>query len=215
MYSLKSHDLPLIYVSIYLCTCVFMYICICVSMYRCIYVLCIYVLCIYVSVYLSVYLVMQAAVRPDPLALKWTGHEELRSVASEDFAADSDSSLDAAATESEEATEIEVLSPRSRGLYEVFKGLAGGRELLTQEGLCKWGYVSRAVQRGLVSQYQVWDTGSAYLREELDLTSPAVNPRRLCISLTVGVCSRDTLVRIGVFSVRTDYINSSLRPIDQ
>lgn len=71
-------------------------------------------------------------------------------------AADADiglcSAVDAAAAA---AAELALLSPRSKRLREIFESLAAGRDVLTQEALVKWDYVSRSIERGLVSQYQV------------------------------------------------------------
>ena len=62
------------------------------------------------------------------------------------------SAFDAAAAA---AAELALLSPRSKRLREIFESLAAGRDVLTQEALVKWDYVSRSIERGLVSQYQV------------------------------------------------------------
>ncbi|CAM9293181.1 unnamed protein product, partial [Hapterophycus canaliculatus] len=53
------------------------------------------------------------------------------------------------------AAEPVCLSPRSKKLQAVFESLAAGRDVLTQDALVKWDYVSRSIERGLVSQYQV------------------------------------------------------------
>lgn len=53
------------------------------------------------------------------------------------------------------AAELALLSPRSKRLREIFESLAAGRDVLAQEALVKWDYVSRSIERGLVSQYQV------------------------------------------------------------
>lgn len=66
------------------------------------------------------------------------------------------SAFDAAAAA---AAELALLSPRSKRLREIFESLAAGRDVLTQEALVKWDYVSRAIERGLVSQYQVHALG--------------------------------------------------------
>ena len=47
-----------------------------------------------------------------------------------------------------------VLSPRSRSLKETFESLAAGREVLSLNTLMKWDYVSRSVERGLISLNQ-------------------------------------------------------------
>lgn len=51
--------------------------------------------------------------------------------------------------------EDEALSPRARSLREVFDSLSAGRDVLAHEALVKWDYVAVAIERGLVSQYQV------------------------------------------------------------
>lgn len=70
----------------------------------------------------------------------------------ENMAADADIGLGSASAAA--ATEA-LLSPRSKRLREIFESLAAGRDVLTQEALVKWDYVSRSIERGLVSQYQV------------------------------------------------------------
>ena len=88
------------------------------------------------------------------------------------------SAVDAAAAA---AAELALLSPRSKRLREIFESLAAGRGLLTQEALVKWDYVSRSIERGLVSQYQV--RALCYPCKRRILSSPRADWRD-CSSLT-------------------------------
>lgn len=70
-------------------------------------------------------------------------------------AVNADIGLGSAAAAAAAAADLALLSPRSKKLREIFESLAAGRDVLTQEALVKWDYVSRSIERGLVSQYQV------------------------------------------------------------
>lgn len=87
----------------------------------------------------------------------------------------------AAAAAAASAAELASLSPRSRSLREVFESLAAGRDVLTQDSLAKWSYVSHSIERGMVSQYQAGLTREEELCKFVAVVS--ANTRLTCRDL--------------------------------